>query len=572
MAGKPKAGFWIVMVLIITGLVAFSLFRAGILSRGGSQDSNGKDLTITPPKGGTIEITMYSSSAKKKWINEMVNKFNSSGKTLGNKNIVVKQFHVTSGGSFDELKTGKIRPDIWSPGDESWLQLAATHWKNVKQKTLFENYKPLVNIPLIVAMWEPMARVLGYPNPIGWKDIAAVAANPEGWKAYGHPEWAKFRWGHAHPDANSGFLTIISEVYAATGKTEGITPEDLKKPEVVSFLKEFEGTVEHYGLSNSWIDDLMHKKGPGYLSATVQYENTIIQTNEKHQNKPFKLVAIYPKEGNFWTQHPAAVLKEEWMTREKEEACNIFINYLLSKDAQQIAMQMGLRPFHEDIELSAPFDPEHGVQLDISKAQKFMVPGEDVLKRIRDLWEDVKVPATVVLVMDRSGSMKGEPMDNAKIGGVEFVKNMKHRDKLKITVFNNQVYDLTGFCNIQECGEDSIAKLQGLFADGGTALYDATAKAYNDLMALKKNEPGRRYSILVLSDGRDTSSKTKRHDFLDSLPEGEDFDVPKIYTIAYGNEADKDLLAEISNRTNARIFESSPEEIARTYKELSANF
>ena len=32
------------------------------------------------------------------------------------------------------------------------------------------------------------------------------------------------------------------------------------------------------------------------------------------------------------------------------------------------------------------------------------------------------------------------------------------------------------------------------------------------------------------------------------------------------------LLKEISNRTAARLFESTPEEIAKTYKELSANF
>jgi len=63
-----------------------------------------------------------------------------------------------------------------------------------------------------------------------------------------------------------------------------------------------------------------------------------------------------------------------------------------------------------------------------------------------------------------------------------------------------------------------------------------------------------------------------RHDFLDSLPKGTEIELPKIYTIAYGSEADKDLMARISNKTNARLFGSSPDEIKRTYKELSANF
>ncbi len=78
--------------------------------------------------------------------------------------------------------------------------------------------------------------------------------------------------------------------------------------------------------------------------------------------------------------------------------------------------------------------------------------------------------------------------------------------------------------------------------------------------------------MIVLSDGVDNNSAVGRHDFLDKLPKQEDFGAPKIFTIAYGTKADQDLLKRISNRTNARLFSSSAEEIVKTYKELSANF
>ena len=172
-------------------------------------------------------------------------------------------------------------------------------------------------------------------------------------------------------------------------------------------MTEFEGAVEHYGLSNSWIDDLMHKKGPAYLSAAVQYENTIIQTNEKHGNKPFKLVALYPSEGNFWTRHPAAILNGDWMTPEKALASGKFIDFLLSEKSQEKAMKMGLRPIAENFTLGSPFDDAHGVKPDIGPVRIFEVPGEDVLKRIRDLWENVKIPATLILALDRFGQHEG---------------------------------------------------------------------------------------------------------------------------------------------------------------------
>ena len=576
MAGKPKPGFWIVVAVIVLTFAGFSLYRAGLFSTGKTIPVAGKTdekrAPVSVPKEEMLEITFYSSSAKSNWINEMVRQFNGSHTRAGSKIIQIKQFHVTSGGSLNEIKEGKIKPDVWSPGDESWLHLAKVYFQDVKQMQLFDAYTPLVNIPLVIAMWEPMAKVLGYPNPIGWKDVADVAKNPKGWAALGHPEWGKFRWGHAHPEANSGFLTIVSEVYAASGKTEGITPEDLKKPEVIAFLRDFEGTVEHYGLSNDWLDDLMHKKGPSYLSACVQYENTIIESNEKYKNKPFKLVAVYPKEGNFWTQHPVAVLKGDWMTPEKEEACKKFIQFLLSDGAQRKAMEMGLRPILKNIEMGVPFDPEHGVLAAIGTDKMFQVPEEAVLKRIRDLWEDVKVPATVIMVLDQSGSMKGDPMDKAKSGAIEFVRNMKPRDQLMLISFSDQVNLLAGLCYVRECGEDTVEKLSGLFASGGTALHDSVYMSYKTLKEYKNKTPNRRYAILLLTDGEDTSSQMNRHDFLDSLPRGEEIEAPKIYTIAYGSKADKDLLAQIANRTNARLFGSTPEEIAKTYKELSANF
>jgi len=283
-------------------------------------------------------------------------------------------------------------------------------------------------------------------------------------------------------------------------------------------------------------------------------------------------VAIYPREGNVWTRHPAAVIREDWVTPEKREAAQKFVDFLLSREAQEAAMQLGLRPILKEIRLASPFDEEHGVKAAVDATRAFRVPEESVLKRIRDLWEEVKTPATLVLAIDRSGSMKGASMDNARRGAAEFIRTMKPRDQLLVMLFNHQLHELVPLCAVRECGERAGALVEGVFAEGNTSLHDVVLESYRRLRELQRAQPGRRYSLLLLSDGRDTSSRVNRNDFLDALPSGEDYEVPKIYSIAYGPEADKDLLAEISNRTNARLFSSSTEEIVKTYKELSANF
>lgn len=558
----------VAFLVLCTVLVVTRLERKGKEPPAGGTPATGGAST----PAGALEISFYTSSAKKNWVDEMIKSFHASGATAAGKPIRVKAVHVNSGDSLEQLKEGKIRPDLWSPGDESWLELANQHWKRVKQKALFDDSKPLVDVPLVIAMWEPMARAMGYPKPIGWKDIAKLAADPRGWASLGHPEWGPFRWGHAHPDANSGFLTVLALVYAALGKTEGITNEDLKKPEVRAFVQNLERRVEHYGLSNTWLDDVMHARGPAYLSAAVQYENTIIETNEKHQNKPGKLVAVYLKEGTFWTRHPVVAPQEDWATPERLEAGRKFVDFLRGETAQRRAVELGLRPFNPQTALAAPFDDEHGVNPKLTPEIRLSVPDEKVLRRVIDLWEEVKVPATVVFILDRSGSMKGTAMDSAKEGAVQFVKSMKPADEIEVQVFSQGVTKLVELCPVKQCGEAAVDRLQGVFAEGGTALYDAVLQGYRSISERRKKDPSRRYGIVVLTDGMDTSSTTSKHDFLDALPEGESFDVPKIYTIAYGAEADRTLLREISNRTNARLFESTATEIAKTYKELSANF
>ncbi len=572
MGSRPKPMFWIALLAVVGGLVYYAVQRAGQRGAPGDRPGTASSSPSAKPRSGVLELSFHTSSAKKAWVKEMVAQFNAADHRVGGLSIEVVATHVESGASLDQLKEGKARPDVWSPGDESWIRLANSHWKRTRNRELFTRSEPLVNIPLVIAMWEPMARALGYPRPIGWLDIAKLASNPKGWAAYGHAEWGRFRWGHAHPDANSGFLSVISEVYAALGKSSGVTAQDLKNPAVVATLKQFEGAVEHYGLSNSWIDDMMHAKGPSYLSCAVQYENTIVESNAKHQNQPFKLVAVYPREGNFWTQHPAAILEEEWVTPQKREAARVFIDFLRSREAQVAAMRLWLRPILPDVELGAPLDDAHGIMPRPPVAKKFEVPEEAVLKRIRDLWEDAKTPATVVLVLDRSGSMRGAPMDGARAGAVEFVRNMKPRDRIEAIIFNGQITTLSGPCAIRECGEQTADKLSGVFAEGETALHDVVSLAFQQLKKLQAAEPRRRYAAVLLTDGRDTASQLKREDFLDELPRGEEIDVPKLFTIGYGEAADKELLSQVSARTNARLFSSTPEEIGRTYKELSANF
>ena len=65
---------------------------------------------------------------------------------------------------------------------------------------------------LVIAMPAPMAHALGWPaTPVGWRDLAALAADRRGWGVHGHPEWGAFKLGKPSPEhATSGLLATIA--------------------------------------------------------------------------------------------------------------------------------------------------------------------------------------------------------------------------------------------------------------------------------------------------------------------------------------------------------------------------
>ena len=80
----------------------------------------------------------------------------------------------------------------------------------------------LVLSPVVIGIWEPMAKALGWPDkPIGWSDILGLATDNQGWTAHGHPEWGKFKFGHTHPEySNSGLVSLFARSFGIRGGSQ----------------------------------------------------------------------------------------------------------------------------------------------------------------------------------------------------------------------------------------------------------------------------------------------------------------------------------------------------------------
>jgi Ca-activated chloride channel family protein len=335
-----------------------------------------------------------------------------------------------------------------------------------------------------------------------------------------------------------------------------------------------ESSVIHYGTSTGFFGERMFERGPSYLSAAVLYENLIVAQESKRlsgQSSQIPVVAIYPKEGTFWSNHPYAVLNAPWVTPEQKEAAGLFETFLLNKPQQLKSLEYGFRPADPSIPLTAPLNAEHGV--DTAQPKTILeIPSAAVITGIEALWRENKKPVDLVVVMDISGSMRGDKITSARSSLMQFVSKLDENDRLQIDLFNDQISTLTPLTPIGEKRQKVIDSVSGIFEQNNTSLYDAVLHAYDGLEA--EGNPDHIRAIVVLSDGEDTVSAATLDDVIQKVQasEEEGGNAIKVFTIAFGEDADADVLKQIAEPGGGKQYDSSPETIQKIYDEIATFF
>jgi Ca-activated chloride channel homolog len=529
---------------------------------------------VAKPDGPSVTLHFAYSSEKKAWLDQMLPAFAATHpKTPSGKAIVVDAKSFGSGEASAAILDGSFKANVYSPASAAYLALLDDQWRAAHNgKQIAPTSEPLVLSPIVIAMWKPMAEALGWPNKdIGWADIIKVSKDPKGWTSLKHPEWGAFKLGHTNPEySNSGLLAVLAEAYAGAGKTRGLERADLDAAKTRAYIKSIEDAIVHYGKSTGLFTDQMLDHGPSYMSAAITYENLVIESyGDKGKAAAFPLVAIYPVEGTFWSDHPYAVLDTDYTGAEERAAATQLLAFLKAQPQQEAARSLGFRPADPKLAIAAPLDAAHGV--DPKQPQTLLeVPGVDVLNGLLEVWRLQKKSADVMIVFDRSGSMNGEPMREAKAGAKAFIQGLSDRDALSIVFFSDTVDTPQTPESLSTARPRLDQQVDDSFASGGTALYEAVSAAYTVMIARAKMAPGQIHAIVVMTDGKDEDSKLSLDD-LNKRFNPENAPV-KIFTIAYGDSADPTVLQSIANAAQGTSVKGSSSTIIAIYRDLSAFF
>ena len=590
--------------MVVAALLACAMIAGACGGGGGDAGGSGDGSQDDPRRDSCVTVDVAVSSEKIDLLGDLADDFNDSDRAdVGGECVFVDVRSKASGAAttalaegWDEAVDGP-RPVIWSPASSAWGTILNQKLADAGEAPMApDDPTPFMLTPLVIAMPKPMADALGYPDtPVGWADILALAQSDTGWADYGHPEWGPFRLGKTNPNySTSGLSALIAQTYAATGKSGGLSAEDLANPAVVQYGTDIESSVVHYGditmtFLNNWFRADRRGNSLTYASAVAVEEKSLIDYNSGNPDgilaqgevpkKPrIPLVAIYPTEGTLYSDNPFFVLDADWVSADQRAAAEKFQAFVQEPKNQEKVLESGFRPGNPEVSLGAPVVTKNGVDPD--KPQTLLeVPTGPVMIDLLDAWATQRKGARVMLVLDVSGSM-GEPADPADPAGptkLDLAKqavtnglgDFKAEDLVGLRIFTTDddgkpvVTDLSPVAPIGPNREALISQVNDLVPLRGTPLYDVTQQSYDAM--LESYDSSLINAVIVLTDGmNDDGTPADDQDQFDSLladvtrnSNGENSKPVRIFTVAYGSGADPKELRQIAETSNATAYVAS---------------
>jgi len=597
------------IIAAILGIVLIIAVRQWV--SGGDGDvatGEGGDGTSATAPEGCITVTVVASSEKAALLGTLADRYNASGPQAEGTCVWMAVATKASGGAATALARGwdedvdGPRPDVWTPASSSWAVLVDKGSADNDRASPMPADRPsLVQTPLVLAMPQPMAEALGWPDEqIGWADLAELARSSKGWATKDHPEWGRFKLGKTNPHfSTSGLNATIASYFAATGVSSDLTTAQVADEKTREFVKQLESSVVHYGDTTlTFLDNMSREAAAGqgltYVSAVTVEEKSVLDYNLGNptgdpatlgqQPKPrIPLAAVYPAEGTLLSDNPWLVLQADWVDSTKRQAAGDFLAWLRQPDQQSAFTDAGFRTFAG--EPGEPVTQANGM-LPAGPGTILDPPSPAVLAAVQQSWDELRKRAHVLFLMDVSGSM-GEmvgaagqtKLELAQTAAIEAFEGFADDDEVGLWAFSSELGPRgEPWLDMQDVGPaaKAVPKMQAdvasMVAGGGTALYATLREAQS--MMLEDLDPKRINAIILLSDGKNEYPPDNDLDSLLDQLAGESVDTSvRVFPIGYGQGADPAALTAIADASRGTYYEASdPTSIEKVLTSVLSNF
>ena len=500
----------------------------------GEQDS--QEITRVP--GGRIRILSGSENQ------ELEDIINACSEATG---VEIQMEYKGSVDIMRELENGAPDYDAVWPASSIWVSMGDTGH-------LIKHSQSISMTPVVFGIRESLAEKLGFVGEkVSVNDILTAIRDGE----------MSFCMTSA-TQSNSGASAYIGFLYALLGKQEGLTSEDLQKPDLQADIRELLSGVERSSGSSDWLKDMFLE---GDYDAMVNYECLIIDANQQLEEEGKEpLYVVYPYDGLSIADSPLGYVDHG--DAEKEEAFLAVQEYLLSDKTQAEIEATGRRINAGGVskENQDVFNSDWGIDTEriLSPIQ---MPEAAVLTEALNIYQtSFKKPSLNIYCLDFSGSMSGTGEEQLKEAMAQILLQENARKNFlqanagevnEVVFFDDTILD------VQAAADDSdeaLAELNQKVADfqiaGGTDIYRAAAEALE--IASGYDLTNYTPAIILMTDGRSNYNYSNFEEVWNRYEE----DIP-IFSITFG-DADPGQLEELAKISGGRVFDGT--------KDLTAAF
>ncbi len=184
--------------------------------------------------------------------------------------------------------------------------------------------------------------------------------------------------------------------------------------------------------------------------------------------------------------------------------------------------------------------------------------------------ERTAIQREVILVLDRSGSMSGEKLEQVRAAARQVIGGLQEGEAFNLILYNEavEVYSPTPVVKSRATEKEVMAFIDGITSSGGTNIHDALVEALR-----MKPTPGYLPIVLFMTDGLPTIGRTSEREIRDVVAKANPAS-RRVFTFGVGVDVNTPLLEAIARGSRATTTFVLPSEdvevkVAAVFRKLS---
>ncbi len=445
------------------------------------------------------DTELSDENAPDDWGNVVAQRFNREGFTLNGKTVTVSIRKITGGEVVTYMRADAYKPDLYIPSHAAWGKMLEASGIGVITLTdrLLGNTGGLL---ISDKVYGDFIKKYGEAN---MKTVIEATLAGD------------LNFAYTNPYTSSTGLNMLTIILKA------FDPENPLSQTAAQKLLEYQRQSPPVGYTTAV---LRNKAAKGIIDAMVMEEQAYVLTQALSSY-------VYIPQG---IRHDHPVFTFDYVSAEKQEAAQLFIDYCMRDDIQRLGYEKGFNRHNEYV------GEEPGLD------------GSGYLEA-QALWKKNKnggVPTVAVFVADTSGSMGGTPLAELKSSLIASSRYINSDSYIGLISYSD---DVTIHLDVKPFDDKQRAYFSGevkaMSASGSTATYNAVLAGLRMLAEAKESIGECRPILFVLTDGEQNVGWN-----LDRIkPIVDGMDVP-VYTIAYNyrNTGELEELSSINEAVNIK--------------------